>query len=345
MPVKYGIMGCGAIGQRRHIPEVAADPRAKVVALCDINKARVQQIADKYNAQAYTDHRQMLKEADIDAVIIGTPNYLHAPQSLDAFRAGKHVLVEKPMACTRAQAKAMINAAKKAGKFLMVGQNQRLMPPHAKAKQILDSGVLGKVLNFRTAFKHSGPENWSVDGVKSWFFNPDQAVMGVTGDLGVHKADLMRWLLGEEFVEVAGFTATRDKKGADGRAIALDDNAYFSLRSASGVIGTMMISWTGYGGGDNSTCIYCKYGCLTLGGDPAWGVMVDYRNGNRERYAVGAMATNEKQTDSGVASMMTTAILENRKPEIDGWEGYRSLNVILTAMEAAKQGRTLKIKE
>src|SRR4051794_41902501 len=122
------------------------------------------------------------------------------------------------MATTREDAKAMIQAAEKSGKYLMIGLNQRLMPPHVKARKILNSGSLGKVLAFRTAFKHPGPEGWSVDAGKSWFFKKGQAFMGETGDLGVHKADLLRWLLGQEFPDVGGLVLWPDNRDAGGRA-------------------------------------------------------------------------------------------------------------------------------
>jgi predicted dehydrogenase len=343
MVVRYGIIGCGAIAQRRHIPECVANPSSKLVALADPVEGRAEALAEKYGAKGYTDYQKMLADPEIDAVVVAGPNSLHAAQSIEALAAGKHVLCEKPMATTREDAKAMLDASKKHGKYLMIGLNQRLMPPHVKAKKILRSGDLGSVLAFRTAFKHPGPEGWSVDAGKSWFFKKGQAFMGVTGDLGVHKADLLRWLLGQEFVEVSGFVSTLDKKDADGKLIDLDDNALLTLKTDKGVIGSMILSWTNYGPEENYTVIYCQKGVLSLGTDPNYGVIVDYRNGERELHKVGEMATNTKQVASGIIDMFTTSILTKTPPEIDGMEGYRSLDVILTAMEAAKTGTTKKI--
>jgi UDP-N-acetylglucosamine 3-dehydrogenase len=187
MPVGIGVIGCGAIAQRRHIPEAIAHPDARLVAVADLKLDRARAWAQPNGAAAYDDYRDLLGDPKVDAVVVCTPNAFHARHTTDAFRAGKHVMVEKPMAVTREQGKSMIAAAKKASRVLMVAQNQRMMPPHVKAKQILDSGELGKVLSFRTTFKHPGPEGWSVDGKDSWFFDRKQAVMGVTGDLGVHK--------------------------------------------------------------------------------------------------------------------------------------------------------------
>src|SRR5947209_131424 len=343
MPVRYGIIGCGAIAQRRHIPECVANPESKLVALADPVAERVAELATRHGAKPYADYKEMLKDPNVDAIIVAGPNSLHAQQTIEALQAGKHVLCEKPMATTREDAKAMLDAAKKSGKFLMIGLNQRLMPPHKKAKQILQRGDLGAVLAFRTAFKHPGPEGWSVDAGKSWFFKKGQAFMGVTGDLGVHKADLLRWLLGQEFVEVSGFISTLDKRDAEGALIDLDDNALLTLKTNNGVIGSMILSWTNYGAEENYTVLYCQKGVLSLGTDPNYGVIVDYRNGERELHKVGEMSTNTKQVASGIIDSFTKSIATNTPPEIDGVEGYRSLDVILTAMDASRTGQTKKI--
>ena len=343
MSVKYGVIGCGAIAQRRHIPECIANPDSKLVALADPVKERVEELATKYGAKGYTDYKEMLKDPHVDAVVVAGPNSLHAQQSIDALNAGKHVLCEKPMATTREDAKAMLDAAKKNRKFLMIGLNQRLMPAHVKAKKILQGGSLGKVLSFRTAFQHPGPEGWSVDAGKSWFFKKGQAFMGVTGDLGVHKADLLRWLLGQEFAEVSGVISTLDKRDPDGNLIDLDDNAYLVLKTTGGILGSMILSWTNYGAEENYTVLLCEKGVLSLGIDPTWGVIVDYRTGERELHKVGEMSTNTKQVASGIIDAFTKSIASGTPPEIDGVEGYKSLDVILTAMEAGKEGKTHKI--
>jgi UDP-N-acetylglucosamine 3-dehydrogenase len=343
MPVKYGVIGCGAIAQRRHIPECVANPDSKLVALADPVKERVDELAAKYGAKAYVDYKEMLKDPSVDAVVVAGPNSLHAQQSIDALNAGKHVLCEKPMATTRDDARAMLEASKKNKKFLMIGLNQRLMPPHVKAKKILQSGALGGILAFRTAFQHPGPEGWSVDAGKSWFFKKGAAFMGVTGDLGVHKADLLRWLLGQEFAEVGGILSTLDKRDPEGKPIDLDDNAYLTLKTTGGITGSMILSWTNYGPEENYTVIYCQKGVLSLGTDPTYGVIVDYRNGEREMHKVGEMSTNTKQVASGIIDAFTRSIATNTPQEIDGMEGYKSLDVILTAMDAAKEGKTMRI--
>ncbi|CAM4492199.1 Gfo/Idh/MocA family protein [Paenibacillus tarimensis] len=336
--IKVAVIGCGSISKYRHIPEYAGNPNVELIAFCDIVAERSQHFADEYNAKAYTDYKELLEKEKPDAVSVCLPNALHAPVSIAAAKAGAHVLVEKPMAATEEEALAMIEAAKANNVFLMVGHNQRLMPPHAKAKQILDSGVLGRVLTFRSSFGHPGPEGWSVDGRNSWFFNKEDAVMGAMGDLGVHKADLVRYLLGDEVTEVSSFISTLDKGDAD-----VDDNALTIVRMRSGAIGTLVASWTYYKGEDNSTVLWCENGVMKIGTDPVDQVIVELRDGSVEKHSVGAIATNEAQTSSGVIDAFVDSILTGKEPSISGEEGMKSLKVILAAFESQATGRTISL--
>jgi predicted dehydrogenase len=248
------------------------------------------------------------------------------------------------MAGTLAEARKMIKTAKDTKKYLMIGMNQRLMAPHAKARELLDQGKLGKILAFETTFKHPGPDGWSVDGAHSWFFKKNDALMGVCGDLGVHKADLMRFLADQEIVKVGGFVKTLHKKLPNGKPIQVDDNAFITMELESGAVGTMTISWTHYGNfEDNGTTLYCENGVMRIGQDPIYGVMIDYATGGRERYEVGEMATNDKQVSSGVSDLFIESIRGRKKPRIDGTEGFRALSAVVTAIEAAKEGKIKKV--
>lgn len=336
--IRVAVIGCGAIAQRRHIPEYAGNPNVELIAFVDPKLDRAQEVAAQYGANAYASYEDMLKEEKPDAVSVCTPNGLHAEQSIAAAKAGAHVLVEKPMAVTDEEAEQMIAAAKEAGVYLMVGHNQRLMPPHVKAKQILDSGILGRVLTFRTSFGHPGPEGWSLDGRESWFFRKEEAAMGAMGDLGVHKSDLIRWLLNDEVAAVTGFIGTLDKKDTD-----IDDNATIVLRMKSGALGSLVASWTYYKGEDNSTVIWCENGVLKIGTDPEDQVIVELRNGSVERHKVGAIATNEAQTTSGVIDEFVNSILNQSPPSISGEEGRKSLQVILGAFESNASGKIVTL--
>ncbi|MFD0680299.1 MULTISPECIES: Gfo/Idh/MocA family protein [unclassified Paenibacillus] len=337
--VRVAVIGCGSISKHRHIPEYAANPNVELVAFCDIVTERAEHYANQYGAKAYMNYEEMLQAEKPDAVSVNLPNVLHAPVSIAVANAGAHVLVEKPMATTYEEGLAMIEAAKKNGVFLMVGHNQRLMPPHVKAKEILQTGKLGKVLTFRTSFGHPGPEGWSIDGRNSWFFRKEEAIMGAMGDLGVHKSDLIRWLLEDEVTEVAAFVGTIHKDGTE-----CDDNSTCLLRMKSGTIGTLVASWTYYKGQDNSTVLWCENGAMHIGTHPEDQVIVELRDGSVEKHRVGAMATNDKQTASGVIDAFINSIVTNTPPSISGEEGLKSLNVILAAFESQATKQNVLVK-
>ena len=138
MKLRVGVIGTGAIAKYRHLPEYAAREDVEIVALCDIIKEKADKLAVRYGVESvYTDYKQMIENEELDAVSVCTPNYLHAEISIFALNHGLHVLVEKPMATSLDEANAMIEAAKKQERVLMVGQNQRLAPMHVLAKRSL----------------------------------------------------------------------------------------------------------------------------------------------------------------------------------------------------------------
>lgn len=331
--LKIAVIGCGSIAQNRHLLEYDANKQVEITAVCDIVEERAQEIAQKYDATAYTSYEKLLKEESVDAVSVCLPNYLHAPVSIAALNAGAHVLCEKPMATSKEEAEEMIQAAEKNGKKLMIGHNQRFVPSHVKAKELIESGALGKVYSFRTAFGHGGPEGWSAEGEDSWFFKKDQAFIGAMGDLGVHKADLLRYILGEEFVDVAGFVENNAKEN-----ITVDDNAVCILRSQSGIVGTMAASWAYNPNEDNSTVIYGEKGTLRLEDDPEYSLVAQYTNGDIVNYQLGKIQSNEEggQSDSHVINHFVESILNDTQPLLTGEEGMKSLEVILGAVRSGE---------
>lgn len=331
--IRVAVIGNGSICRHRHAPEYAANQNVELVAFADRVPERAKHCADKYGGKAYSKWEDVLALKNVDAVSVCTPNALHAPIAIAALGAGKHVLCEKPMATSDPEARAMIDAAKKAGKFLMIGHNQRLAPLHVKAKQILESGIIGKVITFRTSFSHGGPEGWSIEGATGWFFDKKQAFVGAMGDLGVHKADLLRWLLGEEVVEVSAMVERLEKDFGD-----VDDTAVCLLRTQSGAVGTLSASWTHHPGEDNATLVYGEKGILRIGSDRTYPVVVNLESGESQLFQTGRIQTNEAggQSDSGVINAFVGSLVNNTPPEISGEEGRRALGIILACLESAE---------
>lgn len=338
--LKVGVIGCGSIARYRHLAEYQAHENVEITAVCDVVQERALEMAEKFGAAAYTDYQELLKNGEIEAVSICTPNALHAPMSITALQSGKHVLCEKPMATSLAEAEAMIEAAKVNKKKLMIAHNQRFVPSHNKAHELIQAGDLGRIYSFRTAFGHGGPEGWSIDGANSWFFDKKQAFIGAMGDLGVHKTDLMRFLLNEEFTEVAAFIETNAKQNTE-----VDDNAVFILKTENGIIGTLAASWSYGAKEDNSTIIYGEKGILRLEDDPDHSLIIHYTNGQTVKENLGGIQTNEEggQEDSGVITRFVKSILLDTVPPVNGDEGMKSLKVILGALDSNKTKKIITL--
>ena len=133
--VKVGIIGCGSIATHRHLPEYMLNDHVEIVAVCDSVEERAKEKGRMYHANFYTDYKELLSDSNIEAVSVCTPNYLHAPITIAALNAGKHVLCEKPMATSKEEALAMIEAAERNNRKLMIAHNQRLVESHVQAKK------------------------------------------------------------------------------------------------------------------------------------------------------------------------------------------------------------------
>jgi len=339
-----GIIGSGSISIARHVPEYHARKDCKLIGYYDPVTGRAEKLAEKYGGKVFKSVEELLDCREIDAVSVCTPNKYHAPITIAALKAGKHVLCEKPMATSLEEAQQMIDTSRQAGKFLMIGHNQRLAPAHIRAKEILKSGELGRVLTFRTTFGHGGPEFWSQDkGRHTWFFKSDDAFIGAMGDLGVHKADLIRWLIDDEIVEVNAYVSTLHKTNENNKLIEVDDNAICMLKSKTGILGTLTASWTYYGDEDNSTVLYCTDGVMRIYDNPDFPIEITKKNKEKVYYKVGKIQTNENQTSSGVIDMFVDGINNGTEPEINGEEGLKALRIVLACLESAKTGKTVSV--
>ena len=343
--INIGILGCGKIAQVRHIPEYAENPDVKLVGFYNPTKSRAEDMAAKYGGLAYDTAEELLANPEIDAVSVCAANYAHAALSIQALNAGKHVLCEKPMATTLADCEAMVDCAKKNGKFLMIGHNQRLAKAHMEAKRLIDEGLIGDIITFRTSFGHGGPETWAIKpGKDTWFFDKSKAAMGAMADLGIHKTDLIQFLLGQKVVRSTARLATLDKRGADGQLIGVDDNAICIYEMADGTLGTMTASWTYYGAEDNSTVLYGTKGIMRIYDDPAHSIVVKLADGQEQVYDVEQIQTNDNQTKSGVIDLWVDCLKNNRAPEISGESALYAMRAVFASIESSQTGKTVEIE-
>jgi UDP-N-acetylglucosamine 3-dehydrogenase len=329
MSVKVGIIGCGAITQKVQLPRFKECNDAEIVAVADVNEKVAKEVAVKFGVpKYYTDWRQMLKRKDIDAVSVATPNFLHAPMTIAACNARKHVLVEKPITVSMKDADAMITAAKKNKVILMVEQVHRFMPHHEKAHELLQSGIIGKVTTIRGYFGHMGPEYWSPTG--KWFFNKKEAVGGAMADLGIHAIDTIRYILGKEVVRVAAFVGALEKK------IEIEDNGVCIMQFDDGTFGTLAASWT-YKPGSMQYTFYGTKGTMWVGGSLKHdrGLLIELIKPK------GMLMPDVPEVSKyGTPyQYFINCIIKGEKPFVSGEEGAKSLEIILAAYKSSKEKR------
>jgi predicted dehydrogenase len=190
---KVAVIGAGAIGQD-HVASFKLHPMAQVVAVADVSPERGRETAERFGIpDVFTDYRKLLARTDIDVVSIGLPNYLHAKVALDALRAGKHVMLDKPMA-TNARDGAKLEAeARKRGLLFMVGQNFRFNADTQTAKQVIGAGELGEIYHAKTSWSRRA----GIPRIGSWFTQKRFAGGGCTYDIGVHALDRCLFLMDE----------------------------------------------------------------------------------------------------------------------------------------------------
>jgi predicted dehydrogenase len=230
-PVNFAVVGTG-IG-RLHAKGISEIPEtAHLAGICDVNEEKAQAVAKEYNAGFYTtSFDELIRRNDVDAISLCVPHHLHRDMAISAAKAGKHILVEKPLAMTLKEADEIIATAKYNKVKLMAGHNMRYMGQHAKAKELVDQDVIGKpymlvasvhvygrIGGFRTILKQMGG--------------------GTLIDSGVHRFDLIRWIMGE----------VKRIYGKTGRYLNLqmegEDCAVVVMEFESGAIGTFSCSWS-----------------------------------------------------------------------------------------------------
>lgn len=239
--LKVGVIGLGVYGQL-HARTYATAPGAELVAVCDVRQDRAQATAIEAGCRAFTDYAQMLSDCELDAVSIALPDYMHADATIAAAKAGKHVLVEKPLATTVDQCEQMIRAANENGVTLMTDFSQRWSPVMQLAKKAITSGDLGEVqLGYYrandTIFVPTQMLSWGAKSTVAWF-------------LASHCLDNLLWLFGarEAYAGGAGDSIRRVRTLARqnvlaGRGIPTPDYYLTTLEWESGMVTTLENCW------------------------------------------------------------------------------------------------------
>lgn len=335
--VNVAVIGCGFIAETAHIPNLLSIPRAKLVALCDVNQKRLGVMGAKFNINnIYTDFQKLLESPNVDVVIVCTPTPTHAQIATAAAAMGKHVFVEKPLAMTCSEADMVIQAAEKSGVRLMVGYQSRYLPNHRKVKAMMRKGNLGDILY---AEAHS----------ETLIIKPTE---GILLDYGTHLIDLLRWYFDDTYVEKVGaLLHTTDQKSA------ADTEATLILKFANGIITHIGVFWlsnyTNWEAADRYVKILGTKGkvitdftgpTITLYKEGSWISRVRGPHKIMPRFAVNP---NVPLTQTGYRKELEhflDCVLNKEEPSPTGQEDKVNLKIVEAALKSSTNGKFIEVK-
>lgn len=249
--LKIGIIGCGGIANGKHLPALSKNKNVEIVAFCDIVEERAAEAQQKYGTEGskvYSDYRELIADPSIDVVHVLTPNDSHSFIAIDSLEAGKHVMCEKPMAKTASEARAMLDAAKRTGKKLTIGYNNRFRPDSQYLKKVCEQGDLGEIYYARAhAIRRRAVPTWGV------FLDEEKQGGGPLIDIGTHALDLTLWMMDNyKPVSVTGsvFHKLGSKENAanawgpwDPAKFTVEDSAVGFIKMENGATITLEASW------------------------------------------------------------------------------------------------------
>lgn len=248
--IKAGVVGCGGIANGKHLPAIKRNGKIELVAFCDLIKERAEKAKEEYgtpDARVYTDYEELIKE-DVDVVYVLTPNNAHAPVSIAAMKAGKHVMCEKPMAKTYAEAKAMVETAKETGKILTIGYQNRYRADSQYLKSVCEADELGDIYYAKAhAIRRRAVPTWGV------FLDEEKQGGGPLIDIGTHALDLTLWMMnnyepasvtGSTYRKLADQTQTGNAWGDwDPEKFTVEDSAFGFIKMKNGATIVLEASW------------------------------------------------------------------------------------------------------
>lgn len=233
--VKIAIIGLGGVGQVIHLPILSKMSNVEISAIAEINKSRLESVAEKYNIiHRFTDYKEMLDKVHIDAVIIATPTSTHKDIAIDCLKAHKDILVEKPVARTYKEAKAIFDAAQNNKRNIMVGMNLRFRPDAMLLKSLINSGEIGDPFYIRCGWmrKQSSSSNW--------INKKEESGGGVIIDLGILLLDMSLWLFDYPPVD----TVSTQNFYHDSKTV--EDSSISFIRNSDSSIINLETSWTAH---------------------------------------------------------------------------------------------------
>ena len=337
--IGFAIIGAGMVA-RYHATAIERTPGARLVAVSRSDPARAEETATQFGVPCLADYTALLARDDIDAVCICTPSGLHAEQTIAAARAGKHVLVEKPMALTLDDADAMIVACAQAGVRLGVALQRRSEPEFQRLQAAIAAGELGKLVLGNICMPYLRAQSYydSADWRGTWALDGGGALM----NQGIHLVDLLLWLIGDA-AEVCATAATL------AHTLEVEDCLTATLRFVNRALGSVTATTAAAPGFPHRVEIYGDRGGVQIEGEQ----IVRWEGGGAQEPRIKAqapIAAGAGASPTGIGAVGHTRLLEDfvaairdrRDPLVPGHEGRRSLALVLAIYEAARTGRAVR---
>lgn len=338
--VRIGVIGSGFISNI-HVDGLRHVADAEVVAVASRTPGKAAGFAaERGIPNAYEDYRRILERADIDAITVAVPNYLHEEIVVAAAQAGKHIMCEKPFARTIQEAERMLRAVKEAGVKLVYGEMLCFAPKYVRAKRLVDEGALGKVFLVRQSEEHDGPHS-------AWFWDVNLSGGGVLLDMGCHSIEFARWILDRPAVKsvqatMGQFVHAERTKG--------EDHCICIIEFENNAIGIAENSWGKTGGIDDRCEIYGTHGNTRA--DLIHGNALITHSRTGYGYAVEKAETTtgwtftgfEEEWNYGFPQEMqhfVNVVKGVEEPIETGEDGLEVLKIIYAAYQSAGEGRRI----
>jgi predicted dehydrogenase len=340
--VRVGLIGSQFISSL-HAEALRACAAAELFAVASPTPGHAQAFAAKFGIpHVFTDYRRLLECQEVDLVVIGAPNDLHCPMTLEAAAAGKHVVCEKPLCMNLAEADAMIATCRHAGVKLMYAEELCFAPKYVRLKQLLDEGALGRPVLLKQSEKHDGPH-------APHFWDVKRSGGGVTMDMGCHAIEFFRWLLGRPritsvYAQMGTYLHVQKTQG--------DDNAVLILEFENGVVAVAEESWTKLGGMDDRAEVHGTHGVAYA--DLLHGNAIKTYSSVGYGYAVEKAGSTvgwtftvyEEAWNYGFPQEFAhfiQCVQQDREPAVTGADGRAVLEAIFAAYESARTGRKVPL--
>lgn len=340
-PIGFGIVGAGMVAQY-HAEAIAQTPGARLVAVCRADAARAAETEARHGVPCETTYAALLTRPDVEVVCICTPSGLHTEQTLAAAQAGKHVLVEKPMALTLADANAMIYACRQSGGLLGVALQRRTDAAFVAAQAAIAAGALGRLVLGCVTVPYLRTKDYyeSAAWRGTWKLDGGGALM----NQGIHLLDLLLWYLGD-VAEVQTQMTTL------AHAIEVEDCLSATARFTSGALGSVVATTAAAPGYPHRVEVYGQRGGMQIEGERIvrWESAIMPHVPGLAVSIPGIAASGAGSSPRGISQEghqrliadMVAAIRERRQPVVPGEEGRRSLALALAIYEAARTGQTV----